>query len=547
MDGKKRYKFMKIGVFYQSGHKLVACYMALQQLRKIYPNIPIALYEEGSNQLGPVAKKFNLTYKQVPQRGSNQKHFGRPVVGIESNLLWLGRIYEACTTTLKDVDWVILYEDDVWCKGLITREPKGDISGALGPVYNKPLYEYLKNRFGVTDHSRNVWSPSGSLENYGACGGTIFRRESFIQAYNKIDEISWEEIGKLDNRPLEWSDASLSFIFQHAGFTSTRWDDWEQYNAMNLGNHWDETFHTAPMDQQRNVAFIHGYKHFYNYTNDKVSFDDVNPITRGYLLIGLGRKYIDECFNLVLTLRKQEDNYPVTILIHESDIEYTQNRSLFDNIIFFKPDVDSDLWELCKTNFEKFCLYPRLHLNEYTPYDQTIIVDSDELCQYSTNDVWDIVSSKDFPIQMVGRKGDSNWHWGTINDVTQAYGKVVNHVHGGFVFMNKRDNRTKLFFNYLKEIVFKYDEYNCKKWYDGGMTDEILFAIAHSYFDNDPISFDEFPIITFNYGTDINPPSKLQTEGNQNKIMESPIPFVHMFDKIHGRQYNTLFRKILLK
>ena len=34
---------MKIGAFYQSGHKLVACYKALEQLRKVYPNIPVAL------------------------------------------------------------------------------------------------------------------------------------------------------------------------------------------------------------------------------------------------------------------------------------------------------------------------------------------------------------------------------------------------------------------------------------------------------------------------------------------------------------------------
>ena len=50
---------MKIGAFYQSGHKLVACYKALEQLRKVYPNIPVALYEDGSTLLEPVAKKFN--------------------------------------------------------------------------------------------------------------------------------------------------------------------------------------------------------------------------------------------------------------------------------------------------------------------------------------------------------------------------------------------------------------------------------------------------------------------------------------------------------
>ena len=63
---------MKIGAFYQSGYKLVACYKALEQLRKIYPDIPVALYEDGSDVLEPVAKKFNCDYKKTDS--SNQTY-----------------------------------------------------------------------------------------------------------------------------------------------------------------------------------------------------------------------------------------------------------------------------------------------------------------------------------------------------------------------------------------------------------------------------------------------------------------------------------------
>jgi hypothetical protein len=102
-----------------------------------------------------------------------------------------------------------------------------------------------------------------------------------------------------------------------------------------------------------------------------------------------------------------------------------------------------------------------------------------------------------------------------------------------------------MFFDYLRELPFSYDKFKCKKWYTNGMTDEILFAISHANFDINPIEFDELPIITFNYGTDIEIPSSLQTEGGQNINMISPIPFVHMFDKIEGQRYNSLLRKIL--
>jgi hypothetical protein len=264
---------MKVGAFYQSGHKLVACYKAIEQLRLIYSDIPISLYEEGSDILQPVAKKFNVCYTKVDQLGENKKHSGRPVVDLNSNLQWLARINEACTTHLKDADWIIHYEDDVWCRRQIKLEPKFDISGANGPLYYKPLYNYMKDRFNITDESRNHWSKSGSLESYGGCGGAIFRRESFVEAYKKINEIPWDLISKLDNRPIEWSDASLSFVIQHAGFTSGIWDDWANYDSQNKGNWWDKTGWSVPMSEQRDVAILHLYKHYYNYSPSDINLD----------------------------------------------------------------------------------------------------------------------------------------------------------------------------------------------------------------------------------------------------------------------------------
>jgi hypothetical protein len=264
---------MKIGAFYQSGHKLVACYKALEQLRKIYPNIPVALYEDGSKILEPVAKKFNCEYTWIEQQGQNLRHSGRPVVGVESNLAWLKRIYDACLTTLKDVDWVIHYEDDVWCKMEITRPPKFDIAGANGPLYTKELYDFLKNKFNINDNSRNHWSEHGSLESYGGCGGTIFNRLAFIDSYERLDEIDWNLIKSLDSRPAEWSDASLSFVMQHAGYKSGIWDDWAQYDTKDKGNWWDKTGWSIPMEEQRDVAFIHLYKHFYNYQPEDINLE----------------------------------------------------------------------------------------------------------------------------------------------------------------------------------------------------------------------------------------------------------------------------------
>jgi len=269
--------------------------------------------------------------------------------------------------------------------------------------------------------------------------------------------------------------------------------------------------------------------------------------TEGYFFIGLGEKYIDECYNLSLTIRKQKDERPISLLVHEKDIEYAKNKNIFDKLVIFNPDQNCKIWKICNNYFEKYCLYPRLHLNDYTPYDITITVDSDELCQYSPENIWTYLKTKNFPVQMVGRKFDLGWHWGTISDVIKAYGKHVPHVHGGFFYIKKNNELTNKFFDYSKSLVFEYDKLNCKRWYADGLVDEILFAITHANFNLEPINFDEFPIITFNYYPGISIPSTYQTADNQNIFMDSPIPFVHMFDKLHGSNYNWLLKEILNK
>lgn len=261
---------MKIGVFYQSGYKLVACYMALYQLRKIYPNIPIALYEDGSDILKDTAKEFDCNYKKTTVIGLNERYSGRPVKDLSSNIAWLERIYESCTSTLSDVDFIVHYEDDVICKRVIQNPPKHDISGARGPIYTEQLIDYLFNKFNANNSTRGYWSDAGSLVSYGACGGAIFNRLKFIESFDRIKEIDWHYISTLDTRPCEWSDASLSFIMQHAGFSFGPWKDWTQYETKGLGNYWDKTGWSTPLLETPQAAFIHLYKHFYNYSNDEL-------------------------------------------------------------------------------------------------------------------------------------------------------------------------------------------------------------------------------------------------------------------------------------
>jgi len=265
------YNFVNIGVWYQSGHKLVACYKAIESFRKYYPTEKIDLIEDGSKDYEVIRETFNVNLTQIDQSGQNFKTSGRPIYDLQTNLMWLKRIYNSATGYLSDVDYIILFEDDVWCKRKIEIFPTKDLEGANGPLYTPELFQYLKTYLQIPEaENRGHWSNLGSLESYGACGGTIFNRKSFLIAYDNIKNIDWETVYKLDSRPVEWSDASLSFIFQHAGLKTSMWNDWAQYDTKNLGNWFDKTGWSVPMNEQPDKSIIHLYKHFYNYKNEEL-------------------------------------------------------------------------------------------------------------------------------------------------------------------------------------------------------------------------------------------------------------------------------------
>lgn len=266
-------------------------------------------------------------------------------------------------------------------------------------------------------------------------------------------------------------------------------------------------------------------------------------MNQGYLFITLGKRYIDECTLLVNTIRKNFDYRQVSLLINPEDESYAKSLGLYDQLIHFTPS--DNLWKECQTSFEKYCLYPRLKLNEYLIYDETIITDSDMVCQYNTDHVWTYLTNRSMPLAMLGRTNDPNWHWGHINEVSQAYGRHVPHVHGGFFYLRKHQF-LKQFFKYAEEVFYRYDEYKCKRAFRGGRVDEIIFAITHSNFGIWPIEFDEFPIMSFNYTPDMEIPSTLQTEGGQNFRMRNYPPFIHMFDKMEGQNFRSLFDKVML-
>ena len=268
---------------------------------------------------------------------------------------------------------------------------------------------------------------------------------------------------------------------------------------------------------------------------------------KGYLLLTFGGYYVEEAINLVRMIRKTGDTLPVSVVCTEEDVPELEQSSLFDKIIIHS--FTHPLYQTCTTSFEKFCLVPRLLFDTFLQYDETIIVDTDMLCQTNPCGVWDEVKSLDQCVVMTGQNISPDWHFGYNHEVSEKLGKNVPESHGGFFYINRLHKDLKNFFNLAINVYHNYDNYGLKRMFRGGRVDEPIFAIVNAHMDYKVLEFGESPIITFNYDMGVELPSKFQSFGkfkdrtNWKELRDIP-PFVHMF-KPHRGEYFKLVDKIL--
>jgi len=231
----------KIGFFYQTANNPSSVEMNLKQIRKYYPESQISVWEDISNDCKESCEKYNASYKKVHRLPSDTIwHRSQPVTEITGGLQYLHRLYVSCMTSLKDADWIIHYEDDVWCTGPITKLPVTEWGGCFGGSWTEEMLEYMKDKLGIED--------CDCL--HGACGGTMISRKAIIDAYLKTQDINWMEVVEKDKYIGMYSDAIISYMLLNAGYKWSKWDEWEQ------GGYEDFKVHTKPL--------IHNIKYWYH-------------------------------------------------------------------------------------------------------------------------------------------------------------------------------------------------------------------------------------------------------------------------------------------
>lgn len=220
-------------VHYQTWKNKDAVNHVLTEFRKFFKDNPIRLVSDNGADYSDFVDTFNLNYEFKKSNVFPGGKFG----DISHCYEWLDRVNDTCQ--LFDTDWIVIFEDDVLTKSDKIEYPFSDSGGVTLWPWKPELTDLLQKR----NNFNLSWG-------YGMCGGSIFKRDVFLESYKKINEFPLEELSKLDDRIIGWSDTLINCFLQYFGYTYQIWD------GMDDMSYPDYT-------PKEGVTFVHGYKEFY--------------------------------------------------------------------------------------------------------------------------------------------------------------------------------------------------------------------------------------------------------------------------------------------
>lgn len=221
----------KFAVHYQTWTNEKATDFVISKFREHFPNERLRLISDNALDYSHFIPKYDIdfTFSNI-NTGSRFKN-------IDACYMWLSRVFDTCI--LYDTEWIVIFEDDVITQNNNITFPMEDSGGMICWPWQNDLTQVLKMR-----NNKN------QMFGYGMCGGSIFRRESFINAYCRIHEFDLNYIGRLDNRVTGYGDTLIGCFLQYFGYSYQIWEGTD-----------DMTY--PDRIPSETACFIHGYKELY--------------------------------------------------------------------------------------------------------------------------------------------------------------------------------------------------------------------------------------------------------------------------------------------
>lgn len=236
-----------IGFFWQSANNPCAVKMNLQQLKKVYPTAPISFWEDlKTPEYADICASYGVRKRNVFRIADDNEH---NAFGASKNLIgtvnYLNRIYISLMTTLKDVTWFCMMEDDVWVVNqVIDLDSNLDWIGGLGREWPE---ETVKN-----GTPKGIWC---------AAGGTLIKREAFLDSYMMVQDIDWvKEDNLLNNSMTYYADVAISLLLAKNNVS---------WNPHSYWQHWANFDVSIEHCEVANI--LHNVRYWYKHPLDQLS------------------------------------------------------------------------------------------------------------------------------------------------------------------------------------------------------------------------------------------------------------------------------------
>jgi hypothetical protein len=212
-----------------------ATFECLRSFRQFHPTSMIELMSDaGGHDLSGMARYFGCGYQRA------KEHVGRPPWPPEKMREWLHRFADAaarCTA-----EHIMLLEDDLLIRGPICHASGFAIAG--------PCRSDARLSLGLMDYLRQRHRHLAS-DHYGGCGGSLFHRQSLLEAAGAFRFDQFEFLRTLEPR-IRHSDVFLTLIFLLRGF---------EYSS--LEDVFCEVTEFYPDWKTNGRPIVHQYKEFY--------------------------------------------------------------------------------------------------------------------------------------------------------------------------------------------------------------------------------------------------------------------------------------------
>ena len=179
------------------------------------------------------------------------------------------------------------------------------------------------------------------------------------------------------------------------------------------------------------------------------------------------------------------------------------------------------------------------------------MIDTDFLTAGYTQHVWEFLKRRQEPVVNFGTIDAPFWHWNHLPEIEKKTNLKLSYTCGDIVYFNKLSPDFDTFIARAKDIFLNhYDEYGCRRAFGPkrSKTEEVAFAIAAAEKGYEPIEMHLYPVINYNpkpgqsYKQFMYP---FEPITDKNTLFPIIPPFVHLWDKIYGLNYNRVFFEII--